>query len=73
MALKVFISKESGHEVVTVDHDEFRHTVVFENNQPIYLNTFYKGVHNAVALNANEMIVDLEQQETSLKKNWDFI
>ena len=73
MALKVFISKKNGDDTVTIDHDEFRHIIVFEGCLPIYMNTFYKGVHNAVALNANEMIVDLEQQETSLKKNWDFI
>ena len=73
MGLKVFLSKVNNDEVVTIDHDDFRHIIVFENHKPTYIDTIYKMYHSAVKLDATEIVADLEEREELMKKNWDFI
>lgn len=70
--LKVFLSKKNGEDTVTIDHDEFRHIIIFQGGKPAHLSIFYKGVYSSIKLSAGESVVDLCEQEDFLKKNRDF-
>ena len=73
--LKVFTTTcHDGSQKVTIDHDDFRHTIVLENNRPLTLSTYHKGRYiQATGLNRDDAVVDIEHQEKEIKKNWDFI
>lgn len=73
--LKVFTTNNhDGSQRVVVNHDDFRHTIVLENNRPITLSTYHKGRYiQATGLNRDDAVVDIEHQEEVIKKNWDFI
>lgn len=71
-SLKVFLTKKNGEDIVTIDHDEFRHIIIFQGDKPAHLSIFYKGIYSSIKLSAEEPAVDLCEQEDFLKKNRDF-